>query len=242
MLQKTKPAPLPQNQARISAVEAPSGMGAARKPGQIFLSGKSPGRQMVQRYIANEKARLERGKKDLWGQWDTPLCNYAMPLHLRLDSYLEAKAAEARKAGRKLWVLDVGMGSGRQWAEFLRRNQGVRFFGTVLNLEAVCPEMRLHAVFCDAASLDVAFAGMKFDAVVSRMSMYRQEAEGLSAMHRILGPEGEAIVSAWKEIAEGVNAAVEGGLYKIMAPKPGPLSFLEQGFSHKAFHLRKREG
>ena len=130
--------------------------------------------------------------KDLgWNQWDTPLKKYAAPLGINFETYLKKKKAEAVRAGRKLRVLDVGIGTGRQW---VGKTNGLIFRATNVARLAFHPEVARNVVPCFADELHEKFKPNHFDLVVCHFGAHFMEREFLEGALHILKRGGEIIL------------------------------------------------
>jgi len=135
---------------------------------------------------------------------DTPLSRYtfcqscqdsASALRIDFEEYLNNKLAQARKEGRELYVLDIGIGSGWQWKKFLLENPDVNFIGTTLGDYLLVPEIKPRAILCSAAELHKHLAPDLFDIVVSHYGTHKQEMEALENIVHVLKEGCEAFVS-----------------------------------------------
>jgi hypothetical protein len=177
-------------------------------------------------------ALLERigGGGFAWKIMDTPLKNYAFPMPIDMEGYLASKVEWARAEGRRLKILDVGMGTGAQWVAFLEKYcDSVYFIGTVLNKSIVKPSMQQYTVESRADNLRKnLIAGEKFDIVLSHCGMHLQELSGMREIYGLLPLGGEVLAV---------------GLPNLPLPRtlksecPG-FEILER-FGRVAYHLRK---
>lgn len=169
-----------------------------------------------------------------WGSNNTPLEKYAEPLTLNLRGHLESAAKQARKEGRKIRILDVGMYTGGQWAGFVNQySDCVEFFGTVLSMEPVRPEMKAHAIISAASQIAEKFEKGSFDFVVFHDSAYYEELACLRATAKLLRTGGEAVVSSNAHLMPGAALLKrECPCYEII-----PHGNIE--YSNLAYHLRK---
>ncbi len=135
-----------------------------------------------------------RNRKD-WDFDNTPLSAYAsatfhFPRSRRLvtqtyfnfEEYLEKLILDRKNAGIKepLRILDIGMGTGKQWIPFIEKHgKDVTFSGTTLLSDNVDPAMEKYTVKCDVLGVPNHFKPNEFDVVVSRHAMYGQELVGV---------------------------------------------------------------
>ena len=125
-----------------------------------------------------------------WGVWNTALMGYA---GIDLDGYLTRRVGETEREGARFRILDVGLGSGWQWKEFLEAHPGIEFLGIALTLRQVIPEMRGRVKLCTAGRLERHFPSEYFDLIVSHYGMHFQTIEAFPGIVRLLKPGGEAI-------------------------------------------------
>ena len=190
-----------------------------------------------------------------WNIWSTPLEKYTaildfFPCHPRFNfrEYLAGKLLDARKEGRVLRVLDVGVGTGRQWADIASQNKGVLdlSFTVYGNLDAVRPYFRDRAFACPASNLASAFPLGSFDIIVTHYGAHYQLTELIIGAHSLLAPGGEAVLSGMKEskwvrTRKGKVWAYEHVLancaeYALLAVDPPPY---ENKQLHWFLHLKK---
>jgi len=159
-----------------------------------------------------------------WPVWETPLKNYAGELssgHLDFEEYLHKKCSEAEMRGETLRVLDIGMGSGRQWLDFLKTHK-VEFFGTALAMTTVNPLLRKRTKLCTAAGLHKKFAANFFDVVVTHCGARDQELEAIENAVYVLKKGGEAAFVFQRFVFQDIVrmkvriAAILGGRFELV--------------------------
>ena len=150
-------------------------------------------------------------KKDEGKNWNmayrTPIKDYAVRINL---SKILKEKIKRLKPGEKLRVLDVGMGDGSQWGEFLldpKIREKIELHATTLKKIGLTPtglEGRVKTI--TAALLHRRFQPNYFDVVVSHYGMHRQEFAGVESVHHILKPGGEAILTFEKSTLTGIHS------------------------------------
>lgn len=161
------------------------------------------------------KEELRQGGNGFWQVWDTQLSEYAAvrgaPASagkmLDFEKYLLGKISDG-----KTRVLDIGIGSGRQWIEFLRENK-LEFSGTALEMQQVDVRMREYVKICSAAELHANYPKGNFDVVVSHYGTHGQQLGALDNIMWALKKGGEAIVSG------------SGGMPWLENPKAWPMHY-----------------
>ena len=148
---------------------------------------------------------------------------------------LEGKCAEAAREGRKLRVLDVGVGSGAQWKRFLAKHPEMDWHGTALSRKYVVPSLRGKVVYSTARTLHRKFEPSSFDVIVSNYGIHSQAASAVENVHWLLKPGGEAILTTnigWS--AEKVFTGNLNPFFEVLGRSPR--------HSQPAYgiHLRKR--
>ncbi len=204
--------------------------GNAFKPGNIFpeLAGKKNGERekiqvgQIRRYVSKEK----EGSR--WKQIDTPLKEYVyfpgkgVP-KFNFEEFLLKKINAAEKRGEKLRVLDVGIGTGRQWADFLEKHgHRFEFVGTVIykhyihpKMEAVLRAGKAKIIPSTAANLHNKFLPNYFDLAVSNFGTHYQEKEALESLVHVLKPGGEAMVSGGSTL-QPPTSEKHGDVYRLI--------------------------
>lgn len=168
-----------------------------------FVPGYLFGRKAIERELEwsakaiEQSIAAEKSKASLpWRVWHTGLDQYANTFGLDTRAFLTRKLAEAKNTGRKLRVLDVGVGEGRQWIEFLRENQDdIEFHATGLTTHRVHYFLASKTVACTAAELHEKFPAGYFDVILSNQGTHNQEKSGLENIVYLLAKGGEALVS-----------------------------------------------
>ena len=178
------------------------GFGAGYKHGYIFgrdceaaqgFSGWPPSNKF---YVLIKKFRSnDRGNKYTWGSWDTHLNKYAYGLPNNFESFLSEKAVEAKNAGEKLRVLDIGVGSAAQWAGVLERFPNLELSATSITPKEAVPSLRHLVKFCPASMVHRKFPANHFDIVVSHLGVHGMELSAIENAMHVLKPEGHAIIS-----------------------------------------------
>ena len=172
-------------------------------PGFIFgedaLERESSRLNRLRRVAQKER----RTKGSVWFWFNSPLKHYASLLYhdggavqaFSFEKHLVGKCAEAAREGRKLRVLDVGVGSGAQWEAFLARHPQLDWHGTSPSRKLVVPSLRDKVIFSTARSLHRKFPPSGFDIVVSSLGVHFQEASAIENAHWLLKPGGEAFIA-----------------------------------------------
>lgn len=152
--------------------------------------------------------------------WDTNLDKYA--LHglsrkkLSFRDYLIQKIAQASKERQILRVLDIGMGSGEQWLDFLKQYK-IEFFGTATLMSRVVPALQERVRLCSAGGLYKRFPKDFFDIIVTHWGAHHQEAEAVENAIHLLKPGGEAILTFSGDRVVGLEeAAAKTGLFEFV--------------------------
>ncbi len=141
---------------------------------------------------------------------DTPLSRYthdggiasgpnrkANERRMNFEKYLESKCQDAVAKGGRLKLLDVGIGTGVQWVEFLARHPEIDFFGTACSRGELQEGIRTRVVSCAARDLHDHFSPGFFDLVVTHYGMNCELYEGFENAHHLLRVGGEAVLSGW---------------------------------------------
>ena len=213
ILQKTIPPPQPpQGQLRVSAVEALDRKGKLFYPNPMDAPkglGSMKDRAVVEEAcydVTYGRILADKRYKDM----DTALGEYCFPLiGFDLPSHLSELAQKAARQGRKLRILDVGVGNGKQWLEFLEKyGSVVEFHAIALNDIYVEPALRGSLTLCAAAGMAHEFPEGYFDVIVSRSGRHLQGMAGLVAAERLLKAGGDMIIT----------------LHRDNMPEPGEIS------------------
>ena len=131
-----------------------------------------------------------------WKVIDTSLENYASPFALNFKEYLHEKINQAKQEGRKLRILDIGAGTGKQWLPFLEKNGNeIELHMIGLTKSIAHPKLRSKFRISSAAKLHALFPPNHFQIIVSHFGTHLQEKPAFEAIVHLLEPEGEAIVT-----------------------------------------------
>ncbi|VVB65759.1 Uncharacterised protein [Candidatus Gugararchaeum adminiculabundum] len=179
-------------------------------PRQVGSAGfREDGKLLGERLAAEREGGLNKA----WDIIDTPLEAYGRPVNAAIvpsdfnfKQFLLAKIEEAEKKGERLQVLDVGMGSGKQWEKFLR-SHGHRFdfFATALTDRDLVEAVRGKETLCTAAELHLHFKPEKFDIIVSNFGTHFQERRAFAGIFFLLKRGGHGIVTGTNDIENYVN-------------------------------------
>ncbi len=142
------------------------------------------------------RIRRKYEKKHIaWKVSDTPLEKYAEPFPQEFSGYLNDRLADSRKSMIRHRLLDVGVGTGNQWINFLNKNPDMEFNGTALAKTMLHPEIKQKIKITTAANLHNHFEPNTFDTIVSHYGTHGQELEALEDIIYLLKPGGEAVVT-----------------------------------------------
>ncbi len=133
-----------------------------------------------------------------WHVMHTSLEKYAHPLQINFKELLLKKVKEAERRGKTLRVLEVGIGLGWQWLDFLKEHgHCVELHATSLTKKIVDPNIlkKIQVKACAASALHRKFKPEYFDVIVSHFGTHFDERRGLESMLLVLKPGGEAIVA-----------------------------------------------
>lgn len=188
------------------AVKPPVRFGKPITMTPALFSLKDPGRPLEldvsigQKFAEDEIEWKNRRNDNLWTVFDTKLKGYARPLELNFLKHLQNWVEKKRVERKPIRILDVGIGSGRQWEGFLEKNPDVELVGTALTDSYVDSSMadRIRITYCQAKYLDDTFL-TKFGMIVSRAGMHSEENNGIAAAYRLLEIGGELMVVGFKE-------------------------------------------
>lgn len=154
----------------------------------------------LEQIAQGEAHSVSRGIRP-WGAWDTPINDYASFLRFEtegtvctLEQYLSIKVELAAALGKKLRVLVIGMGTGKQWLEFLAKND-VEFFGAGLTVGVVVPQLRNRFFPSRSKNLLDVFSPSSFDIILTHAGLHFDGGEGVLAIARLLDVGGEAVIS-----------------------------------------------
>lgn len=176
------------------------------QPGYIYGFEKIRGETAASRKILaaelNAKKLLVAHGYSRWGAYDTPLKKYSLAADF--EKYLTIQANRARKEGRKIRVLDVGIGSGRQWVEFMKLH------GNVVELHATgLDEVPINGLPVNfkrvtADLLHRKFQEGYFDVVVAYFGIHGQGHAAIENILHLLTPGGVGFVTSTKAFGEGI--------------------------------------
>ncbi|VVB66459.1 Uncharacterised protein [Candidatus Gugararchaeum adminiculabundum] len=204
--------------------------------GEKYLDAFNPPEVFKGSFMNEQKYGLDNA----WGRISTPLEDYSARRRIKFNGsrlkfkdFLLAKIAEAEAKGEVLKVLDLGIGTGEQWIEFLKENEGrIEFYGTALTMHSFHPELIGKVTLCSAAELNEIFHEGFFDLVVSHIGIYYQEAEAIENILHVLRPGGEAVIT-------GMTAANPPDLLRPENHQQFYEIISMEGNGHWTFHLRK---
>ncbi len=182
-------------------------------PGYIFNQKPMPKKALEAMLATHRKTDLEHG----WiGYMNTALHYYPTPgTHYSFEAYLHYKVNEAASKGKKLRVLEIGVGTGNQWVNFwhLHKNN-LELLPTSLT-PIDFPIKDIPVTVCHAGELHEHFEEGSIDVAVTNMGTHGQEIAAIEEVVHLLKPGGEALLtSVSKEMALRGEKA---GFYKIVA-------------------------
>lgn len=146
-----------------------------------------------------EEQTASRNGKTKWDVINTPLSDYTWDgLNIDFEKRLLEKI-QNRTSSTPLRVLDIGIGTGKQWVKFLEANgltlgREIELHGTALTKQTVHPLIRKQVRLATANNVHRKFPADHFDVVVSSFGMHFQEKEGLEDALHVVKPNGEVIV------------------------------------------------
>ncbi len=126
-----------------------------------------------------------------WALWNTPLEKMAGKLEMDFKDFLLEKIIEAEREGRKLRVLNVGVGGSVWPQEILDR---IEFHGTALS-HTYDERLKRKVKIATAAQLHKKFKSDYFDVIVSHAGMHGEELHGIENIMHILKPAGHAVLT-----------------------------------------------
>jgi hypothetical protein len=187
------------------------------KPGYVF------GEKAIveSKHYYDPSNRIRRTTYEFpWPNWETPLEDYAKKI-MNLEAYLEIQAEKYRNSGTKIRILDVGIGGGKQWTPFLKRNS-VEFAGTTLTkfeYDMIPKKIQNMVRICMASDLAAIWPQGSFDMVVSHLGIHEQQLQAFENILYILSIGGEAVIgSADFPISDMQNA--NGKLFEMRNAMP----------------------
>lgn len=160
------------------------------KPGYLFPEIYNARNAYVERKTIDEQNALSPkggvlclagwgGRKEIvWDIWDTPLAKYTQTKTGK-DRNFEDYLTGQLQAGRRLRVLDVGVGSGLQWSGMIESWPNLDFYATALTLTWVTPQLHEKTTVCSAAELHKFFPPNFFDLIITNHGTQYQEKEAL---------------------------------------------------------------
>ena len=141
-----------------------------------------------------------------WKHWSTSLSSYFhqprehpsyryAPFNY-FEGYLEEQLKRAANEGRKLRVLDVGVGSAFQWKNYVE-NPNLELHVTSLT-ETLDPVVasKLKPTICRTDQLHKKFQPGYFDLIISSNGVHNQELSFIENAVHLLKPGGEAFLLA----------------------------------------------
>jgi SAM-dependent methyltransferase len=133
-----------------------------------------------------------RDRERAWNYIDTPLAKYTRLDSFNLQEYLMKHARSATQRKETLDVLDVGIGSGKQWTDIMQQ-PGIRVWGSnASHLPSLLPN---HISVVTADKLHKKFNPHSFDFIVTHMGIHFQDRIGIENIVHLLKPGGEAIIT-----------------------------------------------
>ena len=209
----------------------------------IAATGKSKMSFRELKLAEYEADSYELGKVP-WPQvWNTPLSRYSSQLMLKLgdmlvdfEVYLTAKSIERELEGKILRVLDVGVGTGRQWIAFLSAHPNVEFHATALLEETINPALRDKVKVCGASAILAEYPLEYFDIISSHHGMHHSEVDALKSIWKLLVGDGEAIVvgdSFNYNMPSGIMLRRQCPFFEVLGEDTGSTT-------NVAYHLRKK--
>lgn len=181
------------------------------KPGFIFGKDVIAEERMKSRIHLHWFRRMDLGSalggKMPWTDWGTALEKYlaspetGAPIFGKENAaicfrdYLAESARIATEKGEVLRILDIGIGSGAQWIDFLHDYEAI-FHGTAISRGLVRPEIKDRVVRSSAANLFRHFTPGFFDIVVSNRGMHMQPNSAIESAMHVLKPGGELVFSS----------------------------------------------
>lgn len=164
-----------------------------------------------------------------WFIQKTPVEKYATVLGINLPDYMREMARSLK--GRKLNVLDVGVGAGDQWVETGILDEPEFDFHASSLSKFVQAKLKDKTVACNAGGLHKRFPAESFDLIVTHSGLQDEILPGIENIVHLLRPGGEAIIvqhgyllrSGLQPDSEEANAALTRKkrvlLEKIAAPR-----------------------
>jgi SAM-dependent methyltransferase len=163
-----------------------------------------------------------------WNAWNTRLDKYFPSINFNFRKYLVQQLRKAKRENRKLRVLDVGVGTAKQYEKYLKI-PALELHATSLT-DSVPAELqsKINFVKCRADQLHKHFAPGYFDIVISSHGGHHQELALIENAMHVLKPSGELLLEADNDFLEVIK-------------KPHFYEILTQGHAPGwGVHLRKK--
>ena len=154
----------------------------ARKRDAMF---SMPPKNPISRFFWRKFGARRAESGDWWRYWNTPIKEYGAPL-------VDVTELLRKERGKKIKILDVGIGQGSQWLRILKRNRGIEFHGTTLN-ENYDPALK-NVKPIHVGELHKHYGENTFDYVFSHLGIHEQPFEGIENIMHVLKPGGQAVI------------------------------------------------
>lgn len=140
-----------------------------------------------------------------WGSWNTQLDKYFPSIDFNFRKYLVQQLRKAKREKRKLRVLDVGVGTAKQYEKYLKI-PALELHATSLT-DSVPAELqsKINFVKCRADQLHTHFAPGYFDIVISSHGCHHQELTLIENAMHVLKPGGEFLLEADNDFLEVIE-------------------------------------
>lgn len=162
---------------------------------------------MVRQNVRSERKVVREEGEVRWIKINTPLSNYtygyfeSLP-NGRFDTYLLEKIKEKRKSGSTIpiKVLDIGIGMGNQWIDFLNSHnlklgRDIEIHGSGFTRSAAHPVLKNNVKACTADNIHKKFKRNYYNVVVSHYGLHQQQEAGIEDALHVLKPGGDLILS-----------------------------------------------